>query len=99
MGFCLFANAAIAAHHARGPRGVERIAIVDWDVHHGNGTQAAFYDDPSVLTISLHQDNNFPPGSGTLEETGAGAGEGYNLNVPLRPAAATAPTSPRSNAS
>jgi acetoin utilization deacetylase AcuC-like enzyme len=82
MGFCLFNNCAIAAHHARG-RGVSRLAIVDWDVHHGNGTQAAFYDDPAVLTISLHQDNCFPPGSGTLDENGRGAGEGANLNVPL----------------
>jgi acetoin utilization deacetylase AcuC-like enzyme len=85
MGFCLFGNAAIATHHARVVRGLERVAIVDWDVHHGNGTQAAFYDDPSVLTISLHQDNCFPPGSGLIEETGEGAGEGYNINVPLPP--------------
>jgi acetoin utilization deacetylase AcuC-like enzyme len=85
MGFCLFGNAAIAAHHARVARGLARVAVVDWDVHHGNGTQAAFYDDPSVLTISLHQDNCFPPGSGLIEETGEGPGEGYNINVPLPP--------------
>ncbi|MBB4661861.1 class II histone deacetylase [Conexibacter arvalis] len=85
MGFCLFGNVAVAAHHARVARGLERVAVVDWDVHHGNGTQAAFYDDPSVLTISLHQDNCFPPGSGLVEETGAGAGEGFNINVPLPP--------------
>src|SRR5690606_35191003 len=65
--------------------GVERIGILDWDVHHGNGTQAAFYDDPSVLTISLHQDNVFPPNSGAVTETGTGAGEGYSINVPLPP--------------
>ena len=85
MGFCLFGNAAIAVHHALAARGLERVAIVDWDVHHGNGTQAIFYDDPSVLTISLHQDSCFPPGSGPVEENGAGAGEGYNINVPLPP--------------
>jgi len=85
LGFCLFGNAAIAAHHARAARDLERVAIVDWDVHHGNGTQAAFYADPSVLTISLHQDNCFPPGSGLAEERGEGPGEGYNINVPLPP--------------
>jgi acetoin utilization deacetylase AcuC-like enzyme len=85
MGFCLFGNAAIAVHHARQARGLERVAIVDWDVHHGNGTQSAFYDDPSVLTISLHQDGVFPPGSGPVEDIGEGPGAGYNLNVPLPP--------------
>ncbi|MGA0122496.1 MAG: class II histone deacetylase [Gaiellales bacterium] len=85
MGFCIFGNAAIAAHHLLAARGLSRVAIVDWDVHHGNGTQAAFYDDPRVLTISLHQDNNFPPESGLLEETGAGDGVGTSLNVPLPP--------------
>jgi acetoin utilization deacetylase AcuC-like enzyme len=85
MGFCLFGNVALAALHARAVRGLERIAIVDWDVHHGNGTQSAFYADPSVLTISLHQDDNFPPDSGHLEENGEGDGEGYNINVPLPP--------------
>jgi acetoin utilization deacetylase AcuC-like enzyme len=89
MGFCLFGNAAIAIHHALADRGLERVAIVDWDVHHGNGTQAAFYDDPRVLTISLHQDSNFPPGSGTLEENGEGAGAGANINVPLPPGSGT----------
>jgi acetoin utilization deacetylase AcuC-like enzyme len=85
MGFCLFGNVAVAAHHARAARGLDRVAIVDWDVHHGNGTQAAFYDDSSVLTISIHQDNVFPPDSGALEDIGAGAGEGFNVNVPLPP--------------
>jgi acetoin utilization deacetylase AcuC-like enzyme len=83
MGFCFFGNAAIAARVAQTRDDVERVAIVDWDVHHGNGTQAAFYDDPNVLTISLHQDGVFPPGSGPVDEVGEGAGTGFNLNVPL----------------
>jgi acetoin utilization deacetylase AcuC-like enzyme len=82
-GFCLFGNAAIAIHHLRQVRGLDRVAILDWDVHHGNGTEAAFYDDPSVLTMSIHQDNYFPPDSGKLEHNGEGAGEGYNINIPL----------------
>src|SRR5438132_11187719 len=69
--------------HARQARGLARVAIVDWDVHHGNGTEHAFYDDPTVLTISIHQDNNYPPGSGAIEDTGAGEGKGYNINIPL----------------
>ena len=84
-GFCIFANAAIGAEHAREARGLERVAVVDWDVHHGNGTQKIFWEDASVLTISSHQDNNYPPDSGHVHEVGAGAGEGYNLNIPLPP--------------
>lgn len=84
MGFCFLANAAITARAAQA-RGLGKVAIVDWDVHHGNGSEAAFYDDPSVLTISLHQDNCFPPGRGAASERGTGAGAGYNLNVPLPP--------------
>ena len=82
-GFCIFGNTALAAAHARQARGLERVAIVDWDVHHGNGTEHLFYDDPTVLTVSIHQDNNFPPQSGAITDTGAGRGEGYNINVPL----------------
>ena len=82
-GFCIFANTALAAAHARQALGLERVAIVDWDVHHGNGTEHAFYEDPSVLTISIHQDNNFPPGSGAITDVGSGAGAGTNINVPL----------------
>jgi len=83
MGFCLFNNIAIAARHAQKRHGLQKIAIVDWDVHHGNGTQAIFYDDPSVLFISLHQDGLYPRDTGTLAERGTGRGEGYNVNVPL----------------
>lgn len=85
MGFCLFGNAAIAGRHALAVRGLHRIAFVDWDVHHGNGTQAAFYDDPRALTISIHQDRCFPSDSGFLAETGDGGGRGFNINVPLPP--------------
>jgi len=84
-GFCIFGNVAIAVRHARAVRGVGRVAVIDWDVHHGNGTQAAFYDDPTVLTISLHQDRYYPVDSGGLDEVGVGAGRGYNLNLPLPP--------------
>ena len=81
MGFCLLNNVAVAAAHARA-RGCQRVAIVDFDVHHGNGTQEMFDSDPSVLFISLHQ---FPlyPGSGATSEHGIGEGRGYTLNVPL----------------
>jgi acetoin utilization deacetylase AcuC-like enzyme len=86
MGFCLFSNMVIAASYARKVFELSRIAIVDFDVHHGNGTQAAFEQDPSVLFISLHQHpRTCYPGSGYAYETGEGAGVGYTLNVPLDP--------------
>jgi len=83
MGFCLFGNAAIAARYAQQKHNLERIFILDWDVHHGNGTQDMFYEDPHVLFASLHQ-YPFFPGTGSAEETGAGPGKGYTLNCPLR---------------
>lgn len=83
MGFCIFNNAVIAAHYARRAFGLERIMIVDWDVHHGNGTQDAFYADPHVLFVSLHQHNWYPKLSGELEQVGSGAGAGYTVNIPL----------------
>lgn len=82
MGFCLFNNIAIAARHAIRVHGLERILILDWDVHHGNGTQAAFYNDPRVLYFSVHQHFIFP-GTGAVVERGAGEGEGYTINVPF----------------
>ncbi len=82
MGFCLFNHIAIAAAAARRRHGVERVAVVDFDVHHGNGTQGAFYADPSVLYISTHQ-YPYYPGSGAATETGAGAGRGATINIPL----------------
>ena len=83
LGFCSPGNAAIAGLHAFDNFGLERIAFVDWDVHHGNGTQSAFYSDPRALTISVHQDNLFPLDSGNHQENGKGLGVGYNINVPL----------------
>lgn len=83
MGFCMFANIAVAIEHARANLGLTRVAVVDWDVHHGNGTEACFESDPSVLTISLHQDGNFPADTGKITHRGLGAGEGSALNIPL----------------
>ncbi|TMS18955.1 Histone deacetylase 7 [Larimichthys crocea] len=82
-GFCFFNSVAIAAKQLQHKLNVSKILIVDWDIHHGNGTQEAFYNDPSVLYISLHRfdDGNFFPGSGHPSEVGAGAGEGFNVNV------------------
>ena len=86
MGFCFFNNVAIAARYALERHGLKRVAIVDFDVHHGNGTQACLESDPTVLFISLHQDPRTSyPGSGHAYETGEGAGEGFTINLPLQP--------------
>lgn len=83
MGFCLFNNVAIAAEYARRKLGFKRIFIIDWDVHHGNGTQEIFYDDPSVFFTSMHQYPNWPPRSGWFKDDGKAFGQGFNLNIPL----------------
>jgi len=82
-GFCLFNNVAVAAAHAQAADGCERVLIVDWDAHHGNGTQDIFYADPDVMFFDTHRAAPFYPGSGHLEEVGAGMAEGTTVNVPL----------------
>jgi acetoin utilization deacetylase AcuC-like enzyme len=86
-GFCLLNNIAIAVEAAFAEGLSNRIAVLDWDVHHGNGTEAIFYDRDDVMTISIHQERNYPQDSGDFEDRGSDRGEGYNLNIPLPPGA------------
>ncbi len=82
-GFCLLANIAIAIETAKARHGLGKVAVLDWDVHHGNGTEAIYYDRDDVLTISVHQEGNYPLDTGAITDRGRGAGEGFNMNVPL----------------
>ncbi len=84
MGFCVFNNVALGARYAQNKHGLKKVLIVDWDVHHGNGTQEAFWHDPSVLYFSLHRYPHYP-GTGSIEEIGGGEGRGYTVNIPLPP--------------
>lgn len=82
MGFCLFNNVAVAAQHARDAHGIERVAVFDWDVHHGNGTNDIFHADPNVLFLSIHESPLYP-GTGPASDAGSGAGEGFTVNLPV----------------
>ncbi len=82
-GFCLLANIAIAIEAAKARHGLGRVAVIDWDVHHGNGTEGIFYERDDVLTISLHQENNYPIDTGGFDDREAGKGMGHNINIPL----------------
>ena len=85
MGFCLLANIPVAIEEMKARHGLAKVAVIDWDVHHGNGTQAIYWDRPDVLTISLHQNACYPTMLGTVSERGEGKGEGANINIPLLP--------------
>jgi acetoin utilization deacetylase AcuC-like enzyme len=85
MGFCLFNNVALAARHARATRKLERVLVVDFDVHHGNGTQDCFYEDPTVMVHNIHRyGGGFYPGTGAADETGGGKGLGYTINTAVK---------------
>jgi acetoin utilization deacetylase AcuC-like enzyme len=82
MGFCFFGNVAVAARRAQSAHGAERVLILDWDVHHGNGTNAIFHADPTVLFVSIHESPLYP-GTGPASDAGSGAGTGYTVNLPV----------------
>ncbi|WP_458791390.1 class II histone deacetylase [Yoonia sp. MH D7] len=84
-GFCLLNNIGVAIEAAKAAGLAKKFAVLDWDVHHGNGTEAVFYDRDDVLTVSIHQDRNYPMDTGAFADRGRGAGLGYNLNIPLPP--------------
>jgi acetoin utilization deacetylase AcuC-like enzyme len=84
MGFCLFNNVAVAARRARDAHGIERVLVLDWDVHHGNGTNAIFHEDPGVLFVSIHEWPLYP-GTGAADDVGSGAGRGFSFNLPVPP--------------
>ena len=86
-GFCLINNIAVAIRAAQAAGLVDRVAVVDWDVHHGNGTEAIFWDDPSVLTVSIHQEWNYPLDTGAVSDRGGAGAQGSNANIPLPPGA------------
>jgi acetoin utilization deacetylase AcuC-like enzyme len=83
MGYCVFNNAVVAVRHAQRSHGAERVLVLDWDVHHGNGTQSAFWNDAGVLFISLHQNDLYPPDWGAIDHVGSSAGRGLTVNIPL----------------
>lgn len=83
MGYCLFSNVCVAIEHLRAEHGVQRVAIVDYDVHHGNGAESIYWTDPDVLTVSLHQDRLFPQDTGAVDAAGGPGAEGTNINIPL----------------
>lgn len=85
IGFCIFNNVAIAAKYAKQKYNLKRVMVLDWDVHHGNGTESAFYDTNDVLFFSIHQHLSFPNNTGYAEDVGEGAGQGFNVNIPLPP--------------
>ncbi len=84
-GFCIFSNIAITVRDILARGDISRVAVVDWDVHHGNGTETVFYDDPEVLTISIHEDSLYPYNTGSIQDCGEAAGLGTNINIPLPP--------------